>query len=156
MTIEKDGLSPSDLAQWMKSQQDTLNELNKIIRQHIAAMPDINLTDWLRGLKAAFERLRAHLQKHFEAKQEDGYLAMVVEERPTLSGQVDQLRREHDEILVMADRILQDMSEVSPENRLLLGDVCARVQRFMAVVADHDQREVMITVYVFSQDIGTH
>lgn len=146
--------SQAELAEWMRNEHLALVDLNKVIRQHIAAKPEVVLAEWLRGLKLAFERLRAHLERHFAAKEEDGYLSMVVEQRPTLSGQVEKMRREHGEILQMAGRILEEAAEVQPENRLLVADICARIQRFMAVVADHDQREVMLTMFVFSQDIG--
>lgn len=150
----KEDASPGELSQWMRKERDTLIELNKILRQHIAAKPDVNLDEWLRGMRVGFERLQKHLERHFAAKEADGYLGMVIEQRPTLSGQVEQMRNEHDEILHMGEQILRDLSELQPENRLLLADSCARIQRFMAVVADHDQREIMITMYVFSQDIG--
>ena len=149
-----ENMPPGELAKWMQSERQALQELSKFIRQHIAEMPEVNLPEWLRGLKVAYERLQKHLERHFVAKQEDGYLRMVVEMRPTLSKQVEQMRREHDEILHLAERILHELSEVMPHSRLLIADVCARIQRFMAVVADHEQREVMITMYVFSQDIG--
>jgi hemerythrin-like domain-containing protein len=154
MTTKK--MSPEALAKWMQSEHQALQELNKLIRQHIADMPEINRADWLRGLTVAYERLRAHLQRHFAAKQEDGYLRAVVEMRPTLSTQVERMRREHDEILRMAEWILRDLSEVMPDNRLLIADIGVRIQRFMAVMAEHEQREVMITMYVFSQDIGAN
>jgi hemerythrin-like domain-containing protein len=152
--MSKEGISASQLSQWMREERETLIELNKILRQHIAAKPDVNLDEWLRGMRIGFERLQKHLERHFAAKEEDGYLSMVIEQRPTLSGQVEQMRNEHGEILHMGEQILRDLSELEPKNRLLLADACARIQRFIAVVADHDQREIMITMYVFSQDIG--
>ena len=150
----KEDASPGELSQWMRKERETLIELNKILRQHIAAKPDVNLDEWLRGMRVGFERLQKHLERHFAAKEADGYLSMVIEQRPTLSGQVEQMRGEHDEILQLGEQIVRDLAEVQPENRVLLADACARIQRFMAIVADHDQREIMITMYVFSQDIG--
>lgn len=147
-------MSPEELAEWMRREHDALQKLSKILRQHIAGMPEVNLADWLRGLLAGFERLRTHLERNFAAKEAGGYLNIVVEKRPTLSPQVESIRREHGEILRMAEGILRDMVQVQAENRLLLADMCARVQRFMAVVAQHDQRENMITLLVFNQDIG--
>lgn len=152
MTAEH--MSPEELAEWMRHEHEALQSLNKILRQHIAGMPEVNLGDWLRGLQAGFERLRTHLERNFAAKESGGYLSIVVEKRPTLSPQVESIRREHGEILRMAEGILRDLEEVKPETRLLLGDVCARVQRFMAIVAQHDQRENMITLLVFNQDFG--
>ena len=147
-------MSPEELAEWMRSEHEALQALNKVLRQHIAAMPEVNLDDWLRGLTAGFERLRTHLERNFAAKEADGYLNIVVEKRPTLSPQVEAIQREHGEILHMAEAILRDLAKTQPENRLLLADMSARVQRFMAVVAQHDQRENMITLLVFNQDIG--
>jgi hemerythrin-like domain-containing protein len=154
MSMSNEDMSPSELSQWMRRERETLIDLNKVLRQHIAAKPDVNLSEWLRGLRIGFERLQKHLERHFAAKEANGYLSMVIEQRPTLSGQVEQMRNEHDEILHLGEQILRDLGELLPENRVLLADACARVQRFMAVVADHDQREIMITMYVFSQDIG--
>ena len=148
-------MSPRELSQWMRSERNALIELSKVLKQHIAAQPDVNLVEWLRGLRIGFERLQKHLERHFAAKEEDGYLGMVLEQRPTLSGQVEQMRSEHGEITHMGEQILKEFEYVTSENRLLMADLCSRVQRFMAIVADHDQREIMITMFVFSQDIGT-
>lgn len=149
-----DGMTPDQVSEWMMNERKNLTELTKLLRQHIAAKPEVNLAEWLRGLRAGFERLIMHLRRHYAAKQADGYLSMVTEQRPTLSKQVERLRTEHEEIMHMGTQILEELTRIDAAQYLLVADVCARVQRFMAVVADHDQREIMITMYVFSQDMG--
>jgi hypothetical protein len=37
---------------------------------------------------------------------------------------------------------------------VLVADACARLQRFMAVVGQHEQRESMIVLFAFNQDLG--
>lgn len=64
------------------------------------------------------------------------------------------LQSEHPQLLYMARRIHQDLADVQPAQALLLADLSARVQRFIAVIDQHDQRENMITLVVTSQDIG--
>jgi len=152
--MDAEKMSPEELAKWMQNEHTALMELNKVLRQHIAAIPEVGLGDWIRGLSAGFDRLRAHLARHFAAKEADGYLTLVVEHRPTLSKDVEQIRREHDEIIELAEHIQRDLSAARPETRLLVADVCARVQRFMAVVAGHDEREAMITMLACNLDIG--
>lgn len=147
-------MSPCELAEWMRAEQDALRELNRLIRQHIASMPDVNLADWSLGLKAAFERLRVHIERDFAAKEEGGYLCVVTDLRPSLSRQVEGIRSEHEQILMLANRILADIAETTPEQRLLLDSICARIERFLTCVEEHDRREVMITLAVCSQDIG--
>jgi len=147
-------MTPAELSDWMRKERETLIELSKVLRQHIAAKPDLALDDWLLGLRAGFQRLLTHLQRHYAAKTQGGYLTPVVEQRPSLSKQVEQMCGEHSEILHMGEKIHEELAIVIAEQKLLVADICARVQRFMAIVADHDQREIMLTMYVFSQDIG--
>ncbi len=145
---------PSDLAEWMKSEHQALTELSGVIRKHCALLPETDAGAWLSGLVAAFERLRAHLHRHFAAQESGGYMRMVTENRPTLSREVERLLGEHAQLSLMADRLAKDLAEARPEHRLVTADLSARVQRFIAVVGQHDQRENMITLFVASQDIG--
>ena len=135
-------------------QHTALLELSRVIREHIVKQPGVSSPDWLHGLREAVKRLKSHLAMNYDVKGSGGYLAHVLEVRPTLSKQVERIRHEHSEILRMIDWIDNELNQITPEDRLLIGDACARVQRFMAVVAQHDQREAMLTMLVFNQDIG--
>lgn len=146
--------SPERLGKWMRSEHQTLASLTQVLKEHLARMPEVNSGEWLHGLRSGFERFHAHIKKNFACQESDGYLDMILEQRPTLSGKVELLRREHAEMLRMAERLHVDLSECAAENRLLLADNCARLQRFMAVVAQHNQRENMLTLLVFNEDIG--
>lgn len=147
--------SPEELARWMRSEHETLVELSQVIREHIARQPHVNRGDWLRGLKAAFDRLVLHLQRNFDGQESGGYLRLVVEARPTLSQKVEGLRQEHVDLRRMAERLRTDLNETEVDTGLWLADICARIQRFIAVVAQHDQRENMIALLVLNEDIGT-
>ncbi len=146
--------SSSQFAEWMQSEHRLLRQLGKLLREHIVAMPESNRGDWLSGLRAAFDRLAAHLQQNFTAQETGGYLNPVLEGRPTLWREVESLRAEHPQLLHIARRIQQDLADAQPEQTVLLGDLTARVQRFIAVVDQHEQRENMITLVATSQDIG--
>ncbi len=148
-------MSPCELAQWMRSEYEAMKQLSKLLRQHIATMPDTVTDEWLRGLQAAFERLYVHLDKAYRMKSEGGYLNMVTESRPSLSPQVEELYSEQQQILELGGQILGELKKVDPRRKLLLGDVCARVGRFMDLVDEHDHREVMLTQVVCSLDLGT-
>jgi hypothetical protein len=152
--MSKENMTPEQLSDWMKREREILAELTKVLRQHIAVRPEANLGDWVRGLRAGFDRLVLHLQRHYAAKQEDGYLSLVLEQRPTLSKQVERLRLEHEQILHLGTQIQAELASMGAEQYLRVADACERVERFMSVAADHDQREIMITMFVFSQDMG--
>jgi hypothetical protein len=138
----------------MQEQHQALVALNRVLKEHIVGQPGVECKDWLHGLREGFKRLRSHLKANFDVKRDGGYLSHVTEVRPTLSKQVDKIKHEHEEILRMAGWIVDELEQVECTDRLLIADACARIQRFMAIVSQHDQREAMITMLVFNQDIG--
>lgn len=147
-------LSDRELAEQVASEHRSVAELGRIIREHLAVVPERNRAAWLDGFRNAFGRLRSHLQQSLGARETNGYLDMVMERRPTLARQVEGLLGEHPQLLQVANRIHEELSAVTPEQGLLLGDLAARTLRFLAIAAQHDQRENMITLFACSQDIG--
>jgi hypothetical protein len=147
-------MSEEEIAQWMQEQHQALLALNRVLKEHIVGQPGVECADWLHGLKEGFKRLRSHLRANIELKRDGGYLSHVIEVRPTLSKQVSKIKHEHSEILKMAEWIIGELDQVTCGDRLLIADACARIQRFMAIVAQHDQQEAMISMLVFNQDIG--
>lgn len=143
-----------DFAKLMQEQHVVLLELTRVLKEHIVKQPGIPCEDWLHGLRVGFERLRKHLEQSYNAKRDGGYLEHVLELRPNLSGQVDRIRHEHDEILKMSSWIINELAETTCTDRVLIADAAARIQRFMAIATQHNQRESMLTMLVFNQDLG--
>ncbi len=144
------------LALRLQEEHKALHELGQILREHIAATPTVESGQWLDGLRTAFDRLHAHIQRCIEMKSKDGYLETILNERPTLAVQVEAIKAEHGQLLKMADWIRNELASMRPEDRLLIADASARVQRFVAVVNQHEQRENMIVLFAFNQDLGSH
>jgi len=145
-----------ELAARLQEEHRALHRLIQVLKEHIAVVPSYDTGQWLDGLRTAFERLHAHIERSFAMKSKDGYLETILKERPTLARQVEGIQAEHGQLLRMAESIRNDMASTRPDDRLLVADACARVQRFMAVVAQHEQRENMIVMFVFNQDLGVH
>lgn len=145
-----------DLARRLQEEHKALHDLSQVLKEHIAATPTADSAQWLEGLRTAFERLHSHIKRCIEMKVEDGYLETILKERPTLAKQVEHIKAEHGQLLRMADGIRNDLATTRPDDRLLVGDACARVQRFVAIVGQHEQRENMIVLFAFNQDLGSH
>jgi len=143
-----------ELGRRMQEEHKALHQLIQGLKEHIAATPGTNLGQWLEGLRCGFERLYEHISRTIAIKEEDGYLETILKQRPTLSKQVGSIKQENGQLIRMAAAIRHELSETGPEERLLIADVCARIQRYMAVVGQHEQRENMIVLFAFNQDIG--
>jgi len=140
----------------LQEEHKALVQLSQVLKEHIAAMPSVNLEQWLEGLRTAFDRLYAHIERCFAMKAKDGYLETILEERPTLATQVESIKSEHGQLLRMGEGIRNELAAARLGDHLLVADACARVQRFMAIVAQHEQRENMIVMFAFNQDLGSH
>lgn len=143
-----------ELGRRMQVEHKALHELTQMLKEHIAATPGANSAQWLDGLKTAFDRLHAHVKRTISIKEEDGYLDIILGQRPTLAKQVASIKAENGQLLRMAQSIRDDLTETRTEDRMLVADACARIQRYMAVVGQHEQRENMIVLFAFNQDLG--
>lgn len=140
----------------LQEEHKALLQLSHVLKTHIAAMPTAKLGQWLAGLRAAFDRLNAHVQRCIAMKEKDGYLETILRDRPALTRQVEAIKSEHGQLVRMGDGIRDDLASTRPEDRVLVDDMCARVERYMTVVAQHEQRENMIVMFAFNQDLGSY
>jgi hemerythrin-like domain-containing protein len=138
----------------LQDEHKALLKLSQVLKEHIAAQPSANLTPWLQGLRVAFDRLYAHIERCIAMKTKDGYLETMLKIRPTLARRVESIKSEHGQLLRMGEGIRNDLAALRPEEQVLVTDACARVQRFMAVLDQHEQRENMIVMFAFNQDLG--
>ena len=140
----------------LQEEHKALLQLSQVLKSHIAAMPSANITQWLGGLRVAFDRLHAHIQRCIAMKEKDGYLETILKERPALTKQVESIKSEHGQLVRMGDGIRNDLLATRPEDRVLVDDMCARVERYMTIVTQHEQRENMIVMFAFNQDLGSY
>lgn len=140
----------------LQAEHAALMQLTQLVKQHIAGAGGGAAGPWLEGLRVAFGRLQAHIERDLAMKEKDGYLETIMRERPMLARQVEAIKIEHPQLLTMAEGLRRDLEQARPHEKLLMADVCARVQRFMAVVAQHEQRENMLVLFAFNQDLGAY
>jgi hemerythrin-like domain-containing protein len=143
-----------ELGRRMQEEHKVLHRLVQVLKEHIATTPGANGGQWLDALRAGYERLHEHIRRTIEIKEKDGYLESVLRVRPSLARQVASIRSENEQILRMAEDLKRDLAATRPEDRLLIADACARILRFIAVIGQHEQRENMIVLFAFNQDLG--
>jgi hemerythrin-like domain-containing protein len=153
MAAEK--IPPERLASWMRDEYRTLRSMMTVIKEHIATVPESEMDTWLDGLREAQDRLHTHLARVFEAQEQGGYMEHLLVVRPTLSREIDGLKREHAQLLNLSHNIRDALAGIDPADHLLAADASARLQRFMAVVNQHEQRENMITQLVLNEEHGS-
>lgn len=145
---------PQKLGNWMKQEGAKVTELSTRLREHIVSIPSGSLNKWLEELGQRFEHFAAHYRRMVHIQEEDGYLQPVVELRPTLSKQVDALRRENEQLRRLMDDLQRTLGQLAPEDHLLIRDTCTRLQIFLGHVQRHQEHEHHIVLYTFNQEMG--
>lgn len=148
-------LKNEDLAAWIREEHDKVRDVAGRLQERVAVVPRTNLSRWIQGTTEAFDHFRAHLVKHMALEEQDGYMVPVSEARPALAREVDRLAHEHTEVTRIMDSIHQALHELRPEDRLLMLDVCRRIQSLLEFVEHHEKDENLLVLSVYTTDIGT-
>ena len=142
------------LAEWMKQEHVRIQDLVNRLREHAVTIPPGSREAWLAELNQRFDHFATHLRRVMSIQEEGGYLLPVVETRPTLSPQVELLRREHVELRQLMDNLQEAVHALKPQDNLLIRDACTRIQVFLGHVQRHEEHENHIVLYALTQDIG--
>ncbi len=148
-------MATRDFGKWMREEHAKVAELSGKLRRKVAAVPRSGFEIWLGELRREFEHLRAHHSRHMAYEEEGGYLAPVLERRPTLSMEVERLRSEHAQLGRIMTALHATLAELSADDRLLLRDCCSRIGMLLSYIEEHEGRENLIVLSVFTNDIGT-
>ena len=143
-----------DFAKWMREEHHKVDALSRALKEKVSLIPRTGHKVWLEELRSRFEHLRAHMHKHMALEERDGYLPMVTERRPTLSREVDRLKHEHSELSRIMDRIRDELHDLTPDDPLLIEDCCARIDRLLGFVRNHEEHENLLVLSVFDDDLG--
>lgn len=147
-------MTPEEIAQWMREEHKAVEELSQRLRDRVATVPRSGLKHWIEAAGAQLDDFQIHLNKHFGLEEAGGYLEAVVRRSPALSPQVDRLRHEHDEIVRILASIHRELVTLTDQDRILIEDCCCRVQNLLRYIKDHEEREDVIVVSVFTRDFG--
>jgi iron-sulfur cluster repair protein YtfE (RIC family) len=143
-----------ELARWVEEEHKKVAELSATLLERTACVPRSNQAAWIASVREAFEHLRAHLMKHMAFEEDGGYLLPVLERRPGLAHQVEQLQHEHQEIARIMDVIHHMLAEVQPEDRLVIRDCCHRIYDVIQYIEHHKNSENLLVLSVLTTDIG--
>lgn len=130
---------------------EEIDELRTAIAADVGSRPE----SWLAHCVECFRRFHTNLRRHIEIEESGGFMEPVVQRRPTLTPQVDQLRLEHRVMVDCCEGLEHDMQRtgtLKPEDADVLR---ARVHELLAALRKHEHTENAMVQDVFSQDIGT-
>lgn len=95
-------------------------------------------------------KLRDELQRHFALEEQGGYMREVRERRPNWSDRIDELRRQHAQMLVDVGALVDEADELVQRTEEWQG----KFEQLLAALSQHEQAENEIVQKAYQQDIG--
>jgi hemerythrin-like domain-containing protein len=105
----------------------------------------------LRFFAQSFQR---HLERLLALEEFDGYLDEVAANSPWLARQVERLRGDHGRLREATRRAVNDLEQVSPQEPVVFGTICAAVATLLEQVEKHSRKEMGLLQETFDRDIG--
>lgn len=137
----------ADMARRMEEEHAVVDRLARGLREWVAVVPRANFAHWIDGARQRFEHFRAHLIRHFSQEEHDGYVKSLAEQQPSLAMEIERLVHEHRELVQLLDAVHRDLQALTAIDRLLVQDVCRRMESFLGILEHHEHEEHLLTVF---------
>ena len=140
-----------------KASLDEHEKLHQTLEKLRTVAEEAKISSSEQGLQNLLDLLKDFLQvmnEHMEFEEADGFLKPVIEMRPTLSIQVEQIRSEHDKVLQTIQELIRAFE--SPRNSTFWPrDVPQATLDLVDEISNHEERENTMVLEVFCNDVGT-
>ena len=100
------------------------------------------------------ELYQRHLERLFALEEIDGYMESVSRLQPELTGQVDNLKREHERFRAAVRKMVVRIDLASPMNLPEFDATCDELRNTINQVLEHLRREQELLVESFHRDTG--
>jgi hypothetical protein len=100
------------------------------------------------------ELYQRHLERLFALEEIDGYMESVSRLQPELTGQVDNLKREHERFRAAVRKMVVRIDLASPINLPEFDATCDELRNTINQVLEHLRREQELLVESFHRDAG--
>jgi hypothetical protein len=144
----------AEIIRKVRTEHERLTEITASLREAVESPATGDPAHWLHKVVAEFERYRAHLIHRIAVEEMGGFLNIVVERNPTLSAQVEHLRRTHEEMIAMAGETMTALRKLDAADRKSVDHAALLVRMALSEVAAQEQAECLLVSFVFTQEIG--
>ena len=116
--------------------------------------PAISMPRKMSSVQFTMKSFARHLKRMLELEERDGYLAVVLEEKPNLDGRIRRLKREHQEFQERLEELAPEISSLTalPDDQFEF--VCSQIAELLDRVDQHDVAEIELIQDTLLHDEG--
>ena len=113
-----------------------------------------DLSRKLASLRFVGQSFQRHLKHLMELEEEDGYMAVVLADRPELTDEVEALRQEHDQFRKALNRILARLRRVAPTDHAAFTKISDDLSALLEKLDEHSRKETGLLQHALLEDEG--
>ena len=147
-------MNDAEIVAKVREEHIRLGEITAALCNALNQAPHCNPDAWLSEVRERFEHFRAHLIHRIALEELGGFLQVVTEREPALSGDVENLRRDHERLIERTGMTMQRLRALPAKTPQSLRDARVMVEMALAKVRYHEQAENLLVSQVFNQDTG--
>ena len=116
--------------------------------------PSIGLPRKMSSVQFTMKSFARHLKRMIELEERDGYMSVVLEEKPNLDSRIRRLQREHREFRTRLDEMAPTIASLTalPEDQFEF--VCSEIAELLDRVDQHDVAEIELLQDTLLHDEG--
>jgi hypothetical protein len=95
-----------------------------------------------------------HVERLFALEEIDGYMESISRFNPELANQIDDLKRDHEQLRAAVRKIVVRLDLASPDNLAEFDATCFEVRRTINEILEHLRREQELLVEALQRDTG--
>jgi hemerythrin-like domain-containing protein len=153
LTERSAAVDPHTLAQQTMLEHQILKHLTNALEVSLNWDADgIDGSRKLASVRFVMQSLQRHLERQLALEEFDGYMEAVLESHPSLSGQIEKLKHEHDEFRSETYRIVSRLDSMTPTDGTNFEATCGEIRQLLVKLAEHSRKEVNLLQDSFLQE----
>jgi hypothetical protein len=143
------------LAEASRLEHEILDHVKQALRITLEwKAPTIGLPRKVSSVQFTMRSFTRHLLRMMELEERDGYMTVVLEEKPNLDVHIRRLRRNHDEFRRQLDEMSADIDALPALADDQFEYVCSQIAELLNQVDQHDFEEIELLQDTLLYDEG--
>lgn len=148
-------MKPKQIAKQVQIEQEMLSHIEQALRTALDwEVGGSDLSRNISTLRFVAESFRRHLDRAWALQEHGGYMQVVLELKPNLSGTVETMKRTHIRLQGELDGILLLLEQIGPAEREAFLALRGRLELFLGQLKTHDETEAELLMDAFLTEEG--
>ncbi len=116
--------------------------------------PTVSMPRKMSSVQFTVKSFARHLRRMMDLEERDGYLTVVVEEKPNLDTRIKRLQRDHRDFRKLLEEMEPAIASLTALPEAQFDDVCSQISELLDRVDQHDLAEIELLQDTLLHDEG--